>query len=97
MVKWSNSAKYDLRQIYEYISNNSKIYGKKVIDDIVRRTEQLNRFSSSGRIVEELNNPRIREILIYSYRLIYQIKSEEEIEVLAIVHAKRQLKLTEND
>ena len=97
MVKWSNSAKYDLRQIYEYISSNSKIYGKKVVDDIVRKTEQLNRFSSSGRMVEELNNPRVREILIYSYRLIYQIKSEEEIEVLAIVHAKRQIKLTEND
>ena len=97
MVKWSNSAKHDLRQIYEYISSNSKIYGKKVIDDIVRRTEQLNRFSSSGRMVEELNSPRVREILIYSYRLIYQIKSEEEIEVLAIVHAKRQIKLTEND
>jgi toxin ParE1/3/4 len=97
MVKWSNSAKHDLRQIYEYISNDSKIYGRIVVDDIVRRTEQLNQFVNSGKIVEELNNPSIREILIYSYRLIYQVKSEEEVEVLTIVHARRKFILTERD
>lgn len=41
MVKWSDSAKYDLRQIYDYISRNSIYYGKKVVDDIVRKSEIL--------------------------------------------------------
>jgi addiction module RelE/StbE family toxin len=97
MVKWSNSAKYDLRQIYDYISKDSKIYGKKVIDDIVSRADQLNQFSNLGRKVTELHNPRVREIMIYSYRLIYEVKSDEEVEVLAIIHTKRKFILTDND
>ncbi len=39
-------------------------------------------------MLPELDDPSIREVLIYSYRLIYQISSGE-IEVLALVHARR--------
>ena len=97
MVKWSDSAKFDLRQIYDYISKDSKIYGKRVIDNIVSRSEELNVYANLGKMVTELNNPKIRELLIYSYRLIYHISSDDEVEVLAIVHTKRKFILTEND
>lgn len=97
MVIWSDSAKLDLRQIYDYVSRDSKIYGKKVVDDIVDRSEQLNHFSSLGKKVTEVNNPKIREILIYSYRLIYQVASEQDVEILAIVHTRRNFTLTGNE
>jgi len=39
-------------------------------------------------MIPELDDPNIRELIIYSYRLIYRVLSDE-VEVLALVHARR--------
>ncbi len=39
-------------------------------------------------MVPEIGEPAIRELIIYSYRLIYEI-FPDKIEVLALIHAKR--------
>ena len=44
-----------------------------------------------GRIVPELNEEDVRELFLYSYRIIYEIK-DEVIFVLAVVHQRRNLK-----
>jgi len=43
-----------------------------------------------GRVVPEINNDTIRELLVYSYRLVYQISQDDEIQVLALIHSKKQ-------
>ena len=73
MVRWSNPAKIDLRQIYDYIAKDSRLYARKVALEIVEKSEKLNAFPEVGRIVPEIGDPNIRELLIYSYRLIYEI------------------------
>lgn len=88
MVNWSKPAEVDLRQIYEYIKKDSKFYAKKVCQEIVDKSEILNTFPEVGRVVPELGEPKIRELLIYSYRLIYEI-FPDKIEVLALIHSKR--------
>ncbi len=88
MVKWSNPAKNDLKQIYDYIAKDSKHYAKKVSLDIVESTEKLNEFANIGRVVPEIGNSNTRELLIYSYRLIYEV-TLKGIEVIAIIHGKR--------
>jgi toxin ParE1/3/4 len=71
VVKWSNPAKFDLKQIRDYIARDSKFYAQKVSQEIVEKFEKLNLFPEVGRVVPEIEDPRIRELLIYSYRLIY--------------------------
>jgi len=88
MVKWTAPAKRDLRNIHEYIAEDSKYYAKRVTDDIIAKTENLNDFPEIGRIVPELQESYIRELIVYSYRLLYEIKPKK-IEILAIVHGKR--------
>ncbi len=88
MVKWTQPAKRDLKKIHDYIAEDSKYYAKKVVQNIVSRSESLNDLPETGRIVPELSEPNIRELIIYSYRLIYEIK-EKKIEILTIVHGKR--------
>jgi toxin ParE1/3/4 len=88
MVKWTASAKGDLRKIHEYIAKDSKYYAKRVTDDIIAKTEKLNDFPEMGRTVPELQETNIRELIIYSYRLLYEIKPKK-IEILALVHGKR--------
>ena len=40
-VRWTENAIDYLANIYEYISFNSPTYGKRMIDKITRRTEQI--------------------------------------------------------
>lgn len=88
MVRWSIPAKNDLKQIFDYILKDSKHYADKVTYDIIERSESLQDFPQMGRMVPEIEDPSIREVLIHSYRLIYKTLPGE-IEVLALVHSKR--------
>ena len=55
---------------------------------IVAATEGLNKFPKIGRIVPEIGDTNVRELFVYSYRLIYEI-STDCIEILAIIYGKR--------
>jgi plasmid stabilization system protein ParE len=88
VVKWSKPAKLDLKQIHDYIVRDSKFYAQKVSSEIVEKSENLNSFPEVGRVVPEIEDPNIRELLIYSYRLIYEV-FPDKVEVLALIHSKR--------
>jgi toxin ParE1/3/4 len=90
MVIWSRPAKSDLRQIHDFIARDSRVYAQKVVNAIIGKSALLDTFPKMGRIVPEMDNPEIREIFIYCYRLIYEIKTEQ-IQVLALIHVKRNL------
>lgn len=88
MVIWSIPAKHDLKNIHDYIACNSKYYALKVSQEFIEKSEGLIEFPKMGRIVPEICDPKIRELIIYSYRLIYEI-SHNRIEVLSIIHGKQ--------
>lgn len=41
MVIWSTPAKNDLKNIHDYIANDSKFYAKKVSEDFIEKSERL--------------------------------------------------------
>jgi plasmid stabilization system protein ParE len=96
MVKWSLPAKSDLKQIHDYIATDSRYYAKKVAQTIVEKTEDLSSFPKRGRIVPEIGDASVREIFVYSYRLIYEI-TPDGIEILGVIHGKSDFlsKITE--
>ncbi|KXK32979.1 MAG: hypothetical protein UZ01_00401 [Candidatus Brocadia sinica] len=88
MVVWSIPAKQDLKEIYDYIARDSKYYAEKVSQDIVEKSELLHKFPKIGRVVPEIGEANIREVIVYSYRLIYEISSDK-IEILTLIHCKQ--------
>ncbi len=86
MVRISKPAQDDLHQIFEYIARDSHYYTREVIKSILEKISQLEEFPESSRIVPELHDENIRELLQYSYRIIYRIKGD--IEIAAVIHAK---------
>jgi plasmid stabilization system protein ParE len=70
MVVWSIPAKDDHRSIYDYIAKDSSFYADRVIDKIIERTDSLELFPESGRLVPEIDDAITREIFVYSYRVI---------------------------
>jgi toxin ParE1/3/4 len=90
VVKWSAPARDDLRAIYDYIALDSKFYARNTVRNIVERAAKVSDTPEIGRIVPELGEEKIREVFIYSYRIIYQI-FPDKLTVLAVVHGYRDL------
>ncbi len=90
-VIWSYEATDDLDALAEYIARDSSFYAAAFIQQVLDISRSLNIFSERGRIVPELGNPDIRELLIREYRLIYNIK-QSRVVILALVHGARDLK-----
>ena len=74
MVIWSQPAKADLRSIHDFIAHDSRHYAKKVTQDIREKTDILEQLPKAGRKVLELNDDHVRELSLYPYRIIYEIK-----------------------
>lgn len=87
-VVWSRRAVEDLEAIAEYIAQDSPAYAAGVVRTIINQAKTLSRFPRSGRKVPEFNDDNIRELLAYSYRVIYRIQ-DEEVLIAAVIHGKR--------
>lgn len=91
-VNWTFQAKNDLKGIADYISKDSKLYAKRQVSKIRNRTDILKSLNYSGRIVPEIQNESIREILEGNYRIIYRVVNEERIDILTVHHVARDLR-----
>ena len=90
-LRWTEQAVTQLGGIAEYIAVSSPVYAEQVVDRIVRRLAQAQRFPESGRAVPEYQTAEIRELVEFPYRLIYRVRAEA-VEVLAILHGRRDLR-----
>ena len=89
-VVWSPRAVADIEAIASYIEQDSPAYARSVVRRIVGSVRNLEEFPQSGRRVPEFDDEEIREVLAYSYRVIYRFRGEE-VMVAAVVHGKRSL------
>lgn len=89
-VSWSPTALDDVDAIAEYISRDSPAYARAVVVKIRDTARKLKNFPNAGRIVPEFEDEAIRERFVYSYRLIYRIRSSEVL-VAAVIHGRRLL------
>jgi len=90
-VTWSESAKGELRQIYEYISAHSEKYAWRMVVRIVDKTGILSEFPRIGRVVPELDDENLRELVEGSYRIIYEVVDNSWVNILRIHHSARLL------
>lgn len=90
-VMWSYEATKDLDALAEYIARDSSFYAAAFTHEVLDVSRSLNEFSERGRIAPELGDPKIRELLIRDYRLIYSIE-QSSVVILALVHGARDLK-----
>ena len=85
----SKTARFDLKEIVDYIKRDSVKYAlleKKKIEEAINK---LPKQPLSGRVVPELNNDNLREMIFRNYRIIYEIISEKQINILTIHHHAR--------
>ena len=90
-VDWSRRALHDLESIAEYIAADSPTYAGIVVKKVVAQAKTLANFPRAGRKVSEFDDDNIRELLVYSYRIIYRLQGDA-IVIAAVIHGKRILK-----
>lgn len=86
---WSDPAKADLRSIHDFIAHDSEHYAKQVTQDMVAKTDVLNELPRIGKVIPELGDDNLRELSLYSYRILYEIKAPD-VFVLAVIHKRRE-------
>jgi toxin ParE1/3/4 len=89
-IVWSSRAAQDLDSIADYIAADSPAYAGVVLKNIVNQTRILARFPQAGRKVPEFDDENVRELVVYSYRIIYRLQPDEVL-IAAVIHGKRVL------
>lgn len=89
---WTRRAIEDVQSIRRFIAQDSPHYAELVRQQLTASVERLPAFPQSGRIVPEINDPSIREVIQGSYRIVYRL-IHGEIHILTVHHAARLLKL----
>lgn len=94
MVKivWTEISIIDLKEIFDFIADNSVKYASITTQNIYQRTQELIQNPNLGRIVPEFKKKTIRELIFGNYRIIYRIKNERQIDILRVFHSARLLK-----
>lgn len=90
-IHWTDTAEGHLDAIYAYIAQDSPEYARRMVDRLTRRSQQIVKFPFSGRRAPEYDVEQIREVIEDSFRIIYHIKSSDQIDVLAVIHGAMDL------
>jgi addiction module RelE/StbE family toxin len=90
-VAWTELSVEDLKEIYDYISQDSVRYAEITVNKIYSRVQILRNHPRSGKIVLEFNDQYIREIISGNYRIVYRIVDESQVDIVRIYHSARLL------
>ena len=84
-ITWSPQAIEDLRSIQRYIGRDSPRFAVLIARKLVDAVERLAAFPESGRVVPEVGDPGMREVLWRNYRIVYRVGGAA-VEIVTVFH-----------
>jgi toxin ParE1/3/4 len=91
-VIWTRQAVEDVEAIKAYVARDSERYAGLLAERLVAAVDRLELFPHSGRIVPEVGDDFLREVIYGNYRLVYRLQAES-VEVVTIYHGARLLRV----
>lgn len=92
-IIWSNEASENLFEIEEFIARDSLEQAASFVDELIDHADaMLSDIPRSGRVVPEIGNPDIRELIYRGYRIVYRM-NVNNVEILAVFEGHKLLKL----
>jgi plasmid stabilization system protein ParE len=89
-VVWTDLAWQDLERVVDTIARDSPTYAAGFARRVWERAQSLDELSYRGRVVPELGDPEVRELILANYRLLYEIRGET-VYLLGLIHGARDL------
>ncbi len=91
-IIWTREALENIIEIENYISENNPQNAIEFTDSLIHKCEYLVDNPNMGRIVPELHNSSIRELIHKNYRIVYR-HIDEEIQILTVFEGHRSIPL----
>ncbi len=96
-VTWSREASENLVEIEEFIARDSLERAVRFVDALIDHAEAiLTDNPKSGRVIPEIGNPDMRELIYRGYRIVYRLK-KDALEILTAFEGHRLLRLSKSD
>jgi plasmid stabilization system protein ParE len=89
-IVWLAEAVSDLEDIARYIESQSSSYASVVIARILETVEPLSDFPLMCGVIREDKSERHRQLVCYSYRIIYRAQGDY-VYIIGVIHGARQL------
>lgn len=93
-IIWTPGARTDLDEIAAHIANDSPSSALAFLEDIFHKADSLRTLSERGRMVPELADSNVRELLLGNYRLFYEVHGHEVV-MLGVLHGAREFRGSE--
>jgi plasmid stabilization system protein ParE len=87
-VVWARRARSDLRLAISHIQADSPTAARTFASAIIQSSRSLATLSERGRVVPELGQEEVRELLLGRYRLVYEV-FPARVAVVRLIHASR--------
>lgn len=97
IVTWSREAGENLAEIETFIARDSTERAVRFVDALIDHTEAILADNPrSGRVVPEMNNPDIRELIYRGHRIVYRLQGDV-LEIITVFEGHRLLRLSASD
>ncbi len=90
-IIWTEPALQQLDAIAEYIALDNPAAARDLVKEVFDKTERLESFPKSGRILQELPDSVYREVVVPPCRIFYR-EDEQRVLVLYVMREERQLR-----
>ena len=94
MVTWTDEALENLVEIETFIGRNSPEKAENFVNYLIEQGESIARNPRMGRMVPEISNPTIRELIVKKYRIVYHVH-EDKTEILTVFEGHKLLRINE--
>jgi len=91
-IRWTDFALENLIAIGDYIEKDSYFYAQRVVSSLFDSVDILEQHPLAGRKVPEFNDKNVRELIRGSYRIVYKLISENDIDIITVHHSAKLLK-----
>ncbi|MCF6250398.1 MAG: type II toxin-antitoxin system RelE/ParE family toxin [Methylococcaceae bacterium] len=90
-IEWSARSRTDLKELKNYIGQDSPYYARRFIARIILSVEKLEDFPDIGRGVPEAEERNdVRELIFQGYRIIY-LRQSDHVYIVTVIHGSRDL------
>jgi addiction module RelE/StbE family toxin len=87
-IIWTRQAVEDVEAIKAYVGRDSPRYAAMLVERLVAAVGRLDSFPQSGRVVPEVRDECLREVIHGNYRLVYRLEAETA-KVITVYHVAR--------
>ncbi len=84
-VIWAPRAQTALDESVEFVAQDSLPGALRVLEQALAAADSLATLSERGRVVPEYDDPQLREIFVFRYRLLYELHPDL-VRIVAFLH-----------